>query len=324
MGTKQRLQSLVVLMLALSLLSSGCSAAGPASSSARQTKLKIAALRILDALPLYVAQQEGYFQKHGVNVELIPVGSAPERDQLVAAGQADGMINEIVGALFFNKDKVQVQIVRFARAATKDTHLFSVLASKKSGIQSTAGLKGASIGISDGTVIAYLTDRMLQKEGFSAADINTVSVPNLSDRMTLLNSGEIQAAMLPEPMSTLAIQQGAKLILDDSKYPNFSNSMISMRKQVIDQNPDEVRAFLAAVEDAVKAINANPTKYETLLSDLKLVPTPLKGTFKVPPFVTAGVPDEAQFKDVLDWAKSKKLIQKDISYQDCVNASFLP
>jgi NitT/TauT family transport system substrate-binding protein len=324
MGTKQRLQTIFVLILALSLLSSGCSAVTPASTPATQVKLKIAALRILDALPLYVAQQEGYFQKHGVDVELIPVGSAPERDQLVAANQADGMINEIVGALFFNKDRVQVQIVRFARSATKDTHLFSILASKKSGISSSEGLKGASIGISDGTVIAYLTDRMLQKEGFSPTDIHTVSVPNLSDRMTLLNSGDIQAAMLPEPMSTLAIQQGAKLILDDSKYPDFSNSVISIRKQVIDQNPDGVRAFLAAVEEAVKAINANPTKYETLLSDLKLVPTPLKGAFKVPLFVTAGVPDEAQFTDVLEWAKSKKLIQKDISYQDCVNASFLP
>ena len=50
--------------------------------------LKIAVLPIIDTLPMYVAEAEGLFAKHGVTVEFIPVASAPERDQLLAAGQA--------------------------------------------------------------------------------------------------------------------------------------------------------------------------------------------------------------------------------------------
>jgi NitT/TauT family transport system substrate-binding protein len=321
---KKILPLLILIGFALGLLLTACTPIKTAEPAASNTPLKFTALRILDMLPMYVAQQEGFFQKHGISVELLPAGSPPERDQLVSTGLADGMINEISGTLYFNKDKVQAQIVRFARAAAPDTHLFSILASKKSGITTVEGLKGAPIGISDGTIIAYLTDRMLEKEGFTSGDIKTVSVPNLSDRMTLLSSGELKAATLPEPMTSLAIQQGAVVILDDSKYPEYSNSEITFRKDVLDKRPDDVRNFLAAIEDAVNAINTNPEKYKSLLVDLKVVPAPLQGSFQVPRFVTAGVPSEAQFNDVLAWTKSKGLMTKDVAYSDCVNSNFLP
>ena len=65
--------------------------------------LKMALLPILDTLPMYVAQEEGLFAENGVTVEFIPVGSAAERDQVISAGQADGMINELVSTMFYNK-----------------------------------------------------------------------------------------------------------------------------------------------------------------------------------------------------------------------------
>jgi len=320
-------RGLVLVFLLTGIVLASCA---PAPATATQSPaadtaiLRFAHLRIIDALPMYVAQQEGLYAKHNVRVELIPVGSAPERDQLMAAKRADGMISEVLTALFYNKDSVQVQIVRFARAATPETHLFSILASRQSGITSVEGLKGVPVGISDGTVIAYLTDRMLAEEGFSAADRQTVSVPSLGDRMALLGSGEIQAAMLPEPLTSLALQQGAVVVLDDSKYPEYSHSTITFRKEVLDQNPEAVRAFLAAVEEAVALINADPAKYEKTLVELNIVPAPLEGKFAVPQFVTAGVPSETQFQDVLEWARSKGLVNKEYTYSDLITAEYLP
>jgi len=64
--------------------------------------MKIALLPIVENLPLYVAQQQKLFEKQSIAVEFIPVASAAERDQVFAAGQADGMINEIVATLLYN------------------------------------------------------------------------------------------------------------------------------------------------------------------------------------------------------------------------------
>ena len=89
---------------------------------------------MLDSLPLYVAQANGYFQDAGVTVELIPVGSAPERDQLMQSGQIDGMLNEVVTTLYYNRETPKIKMVRFARVATAEYPVFRILAAKDSGI----------------------------------------------------------------------------------------------------------------------------------------------------------------------------------------------
>jgi NitT/TauT family transport system substrate-binding protein len=286
--------------------------------------LKIVALPILDALPIFVAQQQGLFAKYNLNVEFIPAGSAPERDQLIASSQADGMINEVLSAMFFNKEAVRVQVVRYARAASSGAALFTLLASKDSGMSAPADLKGKTIGISEGTIIAYVTERILAAEGVPPAEVKLVSVPKIDARLALLKSGELNAAVLPEPLASVAALDGAKPILADTTHPEYSFSTLTFRKEVLDANPEAVRSFLKGIEDAVDLINADPGKWKQTLVDQKILPKPLVDTFQVPQFVKAGVPSEAQYADALAWAKEKGYLTKDIPYADCVNGAFLP
>lgn len=73
--------------------------------------LRLALLPIPDVLPVYVAQEKGYFAELGISVESLSVGSAVERDQLMQAGRVDGMINEISRAANFNREQGRVKIV---------------------------------------------------------------------------------------------------------------------------------------------------------------------------------------------------------------------
>ncbi len=320
------LQRLLAYLPLISLILGACvpSTQATQKTSGETVTLKMAVLPILDALPMYVAQQEGYFTARNVRVELIPAASAAERDQIIQSGQADGMINEIVSTLFYNRDQVQTQIVRFARIPSSASAVFRILASKQSGITTVDGLRGVEIGISEGTMIEYLTDRLLQAEGLKPDEIKTIAVPKIPDRMALISKGELKAAMLPDPLSSLAMQEGAVLVLDDTSHSEYSHSTYSFRKAVIDSHPEAVRAFLAAIEDAVRTINTDPGRWSSLLSEQNLVPAPLLSAYQVPEFVTAGVPSESQWNDVMDWAKSKGLILKDVSYRDSVNSSLLP
>ena len=313
------------LLLIVSIALSACtgSPATPAATAEPKT-VKITVLPILDTLPMYVAQQEGLYAKHNIQVEFIPAASAGERDQIIAAGQADGMINELVSTMFYNKDAIQIQVVRFARVATSTHAQFHILVASGSGINSAADLKGVEIGISTGTVIEYLTDRLLQAEGLASEDIKTISVPKLADRMSLLASGQLKAAMLPDPMSFLAEQQGAAILLDDTSHPEYAYSVISFRKEYLDQNAEAVRGFLAAIEEATALINADPGKWSSLLSDQKLVPAPLLESYKVGPYPTKGIPSEAQWQDVINWALDKGLLEKDLPYKDSVTDVYLP
>ncbi len=217
-----------------------------------------------------------------------------------------------------------MQVVRYALRPTEGNGHFFILASAKSGITSVDQLKGVEIGVSQGTVIEYVTDRLLQSDGFTKDEIKTVAVPKIPDRMALLASGELKAGVMPDPLAALVVNQGGVIVKDDSKYPEYGFSVISFRKDAIDANPDAVKAFLAAVEDATKLVNADPAKYKNVLSEQKIVPAPLLNSYKAPVFPTAGVPTEAEWKDALNWLKEKGILTADISYADSVNASLLP
>jgi len=313
------MKRLLVLTALLAMLLGAC-----APSAAPATALRIGVLPILEALPMYVALSQGLFAEEGLQVEFVPAASAAERDQLMQAGQIDGMINDLVSTLLYNQQQVQIVIVRFARVASAQDPAYRILASAGSGITGVDGLRGVPIGVSEGTVIEYVTDRLLEAEGLAADEIEIVAVPKIPDRLALLDSGELQAATLPDPLASLALQAGAVLIIDDTAHPEYGTSVLSFRKAIVDQNPEAVRAFLRALEAATAEVNADPGKWSTLLTENKLVPAPLVGTYQLPTFPSASVPSEAQYADVLDWAIAGGLITGSAAYTDSVDDSFLP
>ncbi len=311
-------QKLASVLLILVFVLSAC------SSAAEPANLKIAVLPIIDTLPMYVAQQEGLFAKHGVNVEFVPVASAPERDQILAAKQADGTVNETLAVMAFNKEAIQMQVVRYALRPTERHGHFFIIAAGESGITSVDGLKGVEIGVSQGTVIEYVTERLLQEADFTADEIKTVAVPKMPDRMALLASGELKAGVLPDPLAALVVGQGGLIVTDDSKYPEYGFSVISFRKEVIDTNPEAVKGFLAAIEEATALINADSAKYKNVHSEQKLLPAPLLENYVAPVFPAAGVPTEAEWNDAMNWLEQKGMLTVDVSYADSVNATLLP
>ena len=174
------------------------------------------------------------------------------------------------------------------------------------------------------TVIEYVTERLLQADGFTSEEIKTIAVPKIPDRMALLASGELPAGVMPDPLASLVVSQGGVVVADDSSHPEYGFSVISFRKDVIDADPEAVKGFLAAIEEATGLLNADPAKYKNLLSEQKLVPPPLMESYQVPVFPTAGVPTAEEWTDALNWLKEKGILTTDVSYEDSVNASLLP
>lgn len=313
---------LLLCSLILVIILSACSP--KATPAAQPVTIRFAALRILDALPLFVAEKQGYFAANGIQVEIIPVTSAPERDQLIAAGQADGMITEMHSTLLANRDQITLQVVRFARSATRNSPVFRVVAAKDSGIATLDDLQPAETGISEGTIIQYVFERLIEAEGQDPALFGVVNIPAIPERLKLLGAGELQAAVLPDPAASLAVLQGASVVIDDASHPEYGYSTLTFRTAFIDQSPDALKAFLSAWEKAVADINADPNQWKALLSEKEILPQPLAESYQVPAFVTAGVPSEAQFADALDWVQAKGLLDKVLSYKDIVTDSFLP
>lgn len=321
----RRFLPLVSLFLVVTFLGMAASSCAPMPAApTEEPKLKLALIPVLDTIPIYIALQNGYFGDRGVDVELVPVKSPQERDVLLQTGQVDGVLTDLQGVGLLNKDSVKVKAVYTSRRPFPDAPLFRILASPKSSISAPADLKGVPIGISNNTIIEYLTDRILTFEGLTADEIAKIEVGAITVRFEQLMNGNIQAAVLPDPLAQGAIAAGARLVVDDTRYTNLSQSVLVFQISTLQSRPETVRKFLSAWEQAVKEVNANPEKYRDVLMEQGRVPESIQNTYRMPPFPERGVPSEGEVADVTAWLKAKGLVSRDIPYTDIVDTSFLP
>ena len=315
--TWKTLSLFILVPLAAALL--GC-APSPTTDT---TPVRIAVLPIVEGLPLYAAQDGGFFEKQGLKVEFIPTSSAAERDQLLAAGQADATINDLLAVVLFNRDSIQLQVVRFAHVSAPGSPMYVIAAAPDSGFKNAKDLVGIDIGISQGSIIDYVTNRMLTGSGLAPDQVKTVAVPKIPDRMALLLSGQVKAATLPQPFATIAIQQGALPLVDDTQFPGLGNSVVSFSKKYIDEHPQSVKNFLIALDQAAAEVNANPEKYRDLLSKYMVVPDNILAGFTIPKFPGNSLPAAQQFDDVVAFAQHQHLIAAPVKFADSVNSSFV-
>ncbi len=285
--------------------------------------LRFGTLPILDALPAYVAEKEGFFTRQGVVVEIVPFASALERDAALQAGQIDGDISDLVATVFFNKDQERAKVVRVAMKTTPEQRMFAILAAPGLRIQSVSDLRNVEVAISTNSVIEYVTDQLLAGGGLAPAEIQKTEVTKIPVRMEMLTKGQVKAATLPEPFATLALEQGASLVIDDAKS-GIGQSVVRFSQVALRRKPDAVRRFLVAYEQAAGAINSRPENYRALMVDKGKVPPSLKDSFKVPVFPGAAVPSEGEVAAVTRWLAGRKLLAGELPYKVLVEPGFLP
>mgnify|MGYP005851330039 CR=1 FL=1 len=288
-------------------------------------KLRMGLLPILDVLPFYVAEEAGYFAAEGIEIELIPVSSALERDQLVIAGAIDGMVNDLVSTGIFNQDEPLIQIVSLARRAYPDHPQFRLLGAPRSNVTIPSDLTNVEIGISENSVIHYIAQRILEAEGVSAADLSFRAEPNIAIRFQLLMEGQFKAACLPDPLAQAAMVGGAILIADDTSLveTQFSQSVLSFRTEVIEKQPEAVEGFLRAWTRAAEDINADPEAYRALWLEKTNVPDSVKDTYALPPFPTYEITTESAWEDTVAWLIEQGIVESTADYTEAVNPTFL-
>lgn len=288
------------------------------SSTLYAGNIKVALLPIPDSLPCHVAEEKGYFKEIGLDVTYVPIASAIDRDQLMQAGRIDGMLTEMSITAGFNKDKPRIKILQIARMPMGEHALFTILVKPKSKVKSLQDLAGVPIGVSVHTIIEYVTDSLMKEAGVPTDKILSKSVPSIPERFQLLMQGHIEAAVMPEPLATAAIQAGAVKVASDASYPFYSASVLGFSNEALTKKEKEVEAFLFAWNRAAEEINKNPEAFRSTLMAKVRIPPDVQKTFPIPTFPVAEIPSKAQWDDVIAWMLAKKLLTAPLGYEDNV------
>jgi NitT/TauT family transport system substrate-binding protein len=315
----------IAVLFTLLILIAGCTSTGSDEGTTEEVKtLRIGTLLIEDVVPFYIAEQEGYYEKEGIKVELIPFNSALERDSALMAGEIDGALSDPVGAILLDTGGGDVKITSLSLGETPEEGVFAILAGSESDINSVDDLKGVEIAISSSTIIEYVTDRMLTEKGFSQDEIKKLEVKKMPIRLQMLNDNQVEAATLPEPLASIAASKGARIILKDSDFEeSISQTVIIFRRPVLEDNRDAVRRFFRAYGRAVEAINKEPDRYRDLFMEKGRIPPFLADTYPIPRYPAPQPYGEDQYQEVMDWLVGKGLVEEPIPYSHMVDTNFL-
>lgn len=311
------------------MLLTGCGGSDTANENANAEQnvepITVGLMRIDDSFPFYVAEKEGLFEKHGVNVELQNFSSARDLSTALQGGELDALMTDPVVTALSLKGGTDVRIVAMALGAVPEEGRFLVISAPESGITSPEQLEGRNIAISNNTMMDYLVEQYENTLGLDKTAITTVNMPDLMLRTTTLLEGtEIDAAILPDPLAAYAVAEGANVVIDDTKLDeNFSQSVVTVTADAIQNNRAAVDAMLDAYNEAIELINANPDEYRTFALECANVPEALAETYPTPSFTAESIPDEAAIAQVNSWMVERGLLDKAYTYTEMVDTSFI-
>ncbi len=317
-----RVKSLLMTLLSMILLlavSTGCAQNGKETGQENsQTKLKIGSLTTEENLPILVAQKNGYFEAENLKVEFVPLQSPVELQNTFQSGELDGMITDMMIALMLKGSGEDLRITSIALGSTPQEGRFAIVASPNSDIKTVQDLKGKSIGISNNSIIEYVTDGILGQAGMSPSDVKKTTVAKIPVRIEMLLNNQIDAITVPDPHISYAVAKGAKIIADDTKGDNLSQSVIIMTQKALSNKTDTIPRFYKAYAKAVEDINNNPDQYKELLVTNINLPEQVAKSYKVQNYPEPQLPIEKDVNNVVTWLKNKNLLKNEIKYTDVI------
>jgi NitT/TauT family transport system substrate-binding protein len=182
-------------------------------------------------------------------------------------------------------------------------------------LQEPHDLAGQEVGIVETTGQHFTTLKLLEGS-LSRDQIKLVHGGQVADLLEATRTGRFPAATVMEPYVSLAVKQGAHLL----------GALFYRGAQAFADTVDEdtQRAYVAAVNDAVDLINADPEKYKPHV--LK----PVEGQLELSElrsdyyrYVHAQPYTQERFADQYGWMRDWGLVAGDKAYDDIIDSSAL-
>jgi ABC-type nitrate/sulfonate/bicarbonate transport system substrate-binding protein len=244
--------SLAIVVAAAMAMSAQASAA---------TDLRIITFSGATNLPLWIAQDKGFFAKEGLNVaHAITKGSTQEVKDLYA-GQYDLMSSAFDNIVAYAEGQSDVPLPGpFDMVAVAGVHsgLNSVMV--RPGIDNFAGIKGKKVAVdaakSGYAIVLY---QILLKNGLTYdKDYTPLAVGSTSNRLAAMEDGSAAAAMIDTPTDIEAQKRGFKLLANATdELGAYQGSAIIVRRPWAAAHETELEAFLRANSAAVDYIYAH-------------------------------------------------------------------
>jgi len=268
---------------------------------------------VADFLLAFIAKDQGFFEKHGLDADLkLNQVSLVATPAVLTAGSIDIGGVTPPALLLADEQGLDIKIVAGADQTAAGYHLSGIVVRADSDIKNAADLKGKTVavpGLND--LLHILVVKWLGDRGVAKSDVHYVEV-GMVQLGDALKAGRVDAVVPVEPFTTRIAGSGGRVLayyVDD--LPGGIPPVVwSSTGKYAAAHPAVIKAFRAGLADAAEYYKAHPeTGSETLSHYIKLPPEVLKN-IPIPP-MTAAV-DASQIRYWVDIMRQQKMLTKAI------------
>ncbi|MDO9352089.1 MAG: aliphatic sulfonate ABC transporter substrate-binding protein [Solirubrobacteraceae bacterium] len=258
----------IIAAIAVAGLAAGSLAACSTSSSGSGEGSESAPFRLATSTwvgfgPWYIAEKKGYFDDHGVDVEITNFDDYGAELAAVSSGQVDGANYATNAWLQQLSQGVELDLVMMEdRSTTADAVIGGP------GIASLDDLVGKTVAYETGTTSELLYLAALDAAGIDPEEITHVEL-HADQAGSALIAGQVDAAVTYEPYISTALAQdgGATVIYSADEIPGIISDGLVVDPDYIEANPDTVSGMTAAWNDAVEFLADNPDEGRQIIAD---------------------------------------------------------
>lgn len=267
------------------------------------------------AIPIILANEKGFFEEEGINVEIESFSSPNDRNVAIQSKALDGTISDVMTEATFKQNETDMTITS---GILED---FKILSSPQSGITEMKELANKKITLVPNFILEYIMDVFAEEQGFT---YEVVEIPSFATRSEALLKGEVDAAVYTEPQASMLAEQGA-VILGSSKEAGINGGTIQFMDSILEERPQDIQAFYSGYNKAIDYMNEHEaSEYADILSNYQFpdaMSTYLDTQEENYPYAQAV--DQDMFDQIIEWTQNKEQIDQSYTYDELTDFSYL-
>lgn len=262
-----------------------------AAAAWAQTKITVGYVAIPDLMPLYVAKEQGFFAKRGLDVTLQTI---PINPNIPPALQSDSIqIGTVTPSVLMQAvdSGLDLRVIAGGSVLTRDGKVPGIVVRKGVEIKTPQDLVGKRVGVAGfGATLHVLMRKWLGDKGVDWKKVSFVEValPQTND---VMRGGNIDAAVPAEPFMSRMVQAGTGTVLayisEDFPPAGVLPIVYSSTKDWAQKNAAAAKAFREALDEGIAFQQKEPETSRAVMGKYLRMPPEVLATLAVPKLATS-------------------------------------
>lgn len=212
---------------------------------------------------LYLADQKGFFEDEGLDIELVELGSLADIKRVFEQGRIDAMASTIIEAVEVSLNSNQTIDLVLVPDFSNGGDVIITDAS----ISSIEDLRGKRVGVELGLLGSFILSQALNKYEMAIEDVNMVNVEQLNAENQLL-TGEIAAIVTYPPFSSEMLRHDSvNQIFSTAEIPKDVVDVVSVRKSALLYPKEWQQKLFSVWQRAIDYAKENPEDAHKIMAD---------------------------------------------------------